>query len=290
MSAISFCPNCGTRVEGDIRFCPTCGTAIPSETAAAPSSGPPQIPPPFAQQPAPPPRKGFPGGQSALIGVVLVVVALIAGIVIVSSSGGGDERSAPGGPVATATTPPPSDTTVSPTVPVSPTATATLAPTPSATAPANPGLTLGPTCSNDAYGYQVAYPQGWYTSGNGDLKCQYFDPEAFVLAPDTEVVGIAVTILPAYEKYQPTVGGFIDPAFASVIAVEETTVGGRRATRLESKATGNGFYEKGTLTYGYVVNLGGYGFSIVTSGMPGPDYETNKAAVDLMAGSLSFYA
>jgi hypothetical protein len=38
------------------------------------------------------------------------------------------------------------------------------------------------------------------------------------------------------------------------------------------------------------VNLGGYGLASITSGRPGDEYETNRLAIDLMAGSMSFFA
>ncbi len=64
-------------------------------------------------------------------------------------------------------------------------------------------------------------------------------------------------------------------------------VEGRQARVYELDATGDGFYAKGVREYVFVVDRGGKGaLPIETVGQPGPDYEANRAIVDLMAGAI----
>jgi hypothetical protein len=212
-------------------------------------------------------------------------VAVVAVVGVVFATRGDEATSASSTPIATT-----SSTAATPT----PTTSASAAsPSPAPTGSVVPGggaLVLGSSCTNDQFGYQIGYPQGWHASEGPEFGCQFFDPAPLDITANSEVVGIAVGIILPYDRYGRTVSSFEDPYSSKLVSLNQTTVSGLAATVIETEATGNGFFPQGTMTYAYVVNLGGYGLAVSTSSMPGDEYETNKQAIDLMVGSMSFFA
>ncbi|HYI65719.1 MAG TPA: hypothetical protein VEW95_02220 [Candidatus Limnocylindrales bacterium] len=143
---------------------------------------------------------------------------------------------------------------------------------------------LGQDCTNPDDGYSVAYPTGWYANervegGEADdvAACRFFSPEEFVVVPASQATNIAVAI--GVQQDGPPTSG------------EQTTVGERPATRIESVAPEGGFEPAGTQTYAYWIDLGD-GTWLLASTSDGPnwtgDYEENKATLDAMMESLAF--
>ena len=143
---------------------------------------------------------------------------------------------------------------------------------------------LGQDCTNPDDGYSVAFPTDWYANervegGESDdvAACRFFSPEEFVVAPASQATNIAVAI--GVQQDGPQASG------------EQTTVGGRPATRIESVAAEGGFEPAGTQTYSYWIELSD-GTWLVASTSDGPnwvgDYEENKAILDAMMESLTF--
>lgn len=143
---------------------------------------------------------------------------------------------------------------------------------------------LGQNCTNPDDGYSVAFPTGWYANervegGDADdvAACRFFAPDEFVVAPASQATNIAVAI--GVQQDGPPASG------------EQTTVGGRQATRIESVAAEGGFEPAGTQTYSYWIELGD-GTWLVASTSDGPNwvgnYEENKATLDAMMESLTF--
>lgn len=143
---------------------------------------------------------------------------------------------------------------------------------------------LGEECANPDDGYAVAYPTGWHVNervegGESEdvAACRFFSPDDFVVAPASQAAGIAVAI--GVQQDGPRASG------------EQTTIGGRPATRIESVAADGGFEPAGTQTYSYWIELGD-GTWLVASTSDGPnwvgDYEENKATLDAMMESLAF--
>ena len=143
---------------------------------------------------------------------------------------------------------------------------------------------LGEECANPDDGYTVAYPTGWHMNervegGESEdvAACRFFSPEEFVVAPASQATDIAVAI--GVQQDGPQATG------------EQTTIGGRPATRTESVASDGGFEPAGTQTYSYWIELDD-GTWLVASTSDGPnwvgDYEENKATLDAMMESLTF--
>lgn len=143
---------------------------------------------------------------------------------------------------------------------------------------------LGQNCTNPDDGYRIAFPTGWYVNervdgGESDdvAACRFFSPDEFVVAPASQATNIAVAI--GVQQDGPQASG------------EQTTVGGRPATRIESVASDGGFEPAGTQTYSYWIEFGD-GTWLVASTSDGPnwvgDYLQNKATLDAMMESLTF--
>ncbi len=274
------CPTCGSANEAGDSFCFSCGHRLDKPTA-------PQPPPTAPQPPPTAPRTPWGLPRGLLIAIGIAGVAIVGVLVVVFATSGKKSTSASPSPIVT--TAPPTTASQTQTPSVSSSAPPSAQPTESVV-PSGGALVLGSTCTNDQYGYQVGYPQGWYASEGSEFGCQFFDPAPLDITPNTEVVGIAVSILLPYDRYGRTVSSYEDPYSSNPVSHGQTTVGGLRATVIETEATGNGYFPQGTMTYAYVVNLGGYGLALITSGMPGEEYETHKQVIDLMVGSMSFFA
>jgi hypothetical protein len=143
-------------------------------------------------------------------------------------------------------------------------------------------------CENLTDGYQVEFPDAWYTNtAIGDVEpCSWFSP-TFYTVPDPSRVPpeIAITI----RRFDVPFG-----VFEEEISREEGIVGATQpAYRIEYRgAEGNGgnmppdFRE-----YAYVVQLGpsfdeGPFLVLVTSTDMGGDYELNKAVMDRIVATM----
>jgi hypothetical protein len=75
-----------------------------------------------------------------------------------------------------------------------------------------------------------------------------------------------------------------------VLARRETTVLGRRAVRVETEATGEGFEDRGVKVTSWVVDRDGAAFFVRTTGFPGKgDYATRQATLDRAVETLVFF-
>jgi hypothetical protein len=174
---------------------------------------------------------------------------------------------------------------------VEPTATPTTEPTasPTPTTAGEPGeLTVAPnpeadtlflerdTCENLRDGYQLEFPEDWYT--NTEIgrfpPCIWFSPDFYTVPDPTQVPDeIAIEI----EYMEGDSGSFEDP-----ISREFVVVGGQDAVRVE--------YED---SYLYQIQLGrtpeeGPNLVVRTTTEMGGDYELNKAVLDRMMATIEF--
>lgn len=148
-------------------------------------------------------------------------------------------------------------------------------------------------CANEVEGFAIAYPKGWYTDElSPEQACSFFDPEPFEIVEGSE---FPPTALEAHSlgvdqrSFEQVVKDFTNPMFERLVAREDTTVAGFPAVRLETVATGEGLYEKGTLTYGYIVDRDGDPFLVRTTIAHREDAESRKLIVDEAAESLRFF-
>ena len=181
---------------------------------------------------------------------------------------------------ASATAEPTQAATAEPTATSEPTPSPPPAPDgsfePAANAEADALFLARDECQNLRDGYQLIYPDEWYT--NTEFRdvapCSWFSPTTYEVDDSGEVPDeIAITI----EWMPGDSGSFEDP-----IRREFGTVGGQNAVRVE--------YED---SYLYQIQLGptpeeGPNIVASTSRDMGGDYELNKAVLDRMTLTIEF--
>lgn len=209
-------------------------------------------------------------------------------------------------PTASPTATPTSKPTPSPTATAAPTPTATAAPTagPSAapsgsTAPTvAPPASIPPTAScaltvpPGTVNATIVYPKNWFTvTEPASAACRYFDPAPITVPADPATLTTAVMIQPdPAASYQDALTTATNPTAWNVLTNQPVTVSGLPATRIQATSTaGSTGFPVGVTRYGYLINVGGRGVWIETSGTVGSAaYTTNMSVVDLMASKSTF--
>ena len=211
-------------------------------------------------------------------------------------------------PTASPSATPTAKPTPSPTATAAPTPTATAAPTaaPSAAASGTPAPTVAPpasipptaTCQLTVppatQAATIVYPANWFTvTAPPTAACRYFDPAQITVPADPSTLKTAVMIQadPA-ATYQAALTAATNPTAWNVLTNQPVTVSGLPATRIQATSTaGSTGFPVGTTRYGYLINVGGKGVWIQTSGTVGDAaYTTNMSVVDLMASKSTFPA
>lgn len=161
-------------------------------------------------------------------------------------------------------------------------------PTLSPTASLSPTTTARPaedteTCTNEELGYAVAYPADWHTNdGTVAPACSHFDPGPVTLTEGTEP-DTAISLYRTGTSYQQVVDSFDD-----ALSRDSALVDGREAVAVTDRSTGEAEASAGTLSYAWVVDLGGRPLLGVTRQGPDRDYTRNTEILDLIMGSLDF--
>ena len=243
-----------------------------------------------------------------------ILVALVRPSALEPSPGPSGSATPTASPTPTATTAPSATATPKPTPSPSPTATAaptptaTAAPTaaPSAAASGTPAPTVAPpasipptaTCQLTVppatQAATIVYPANWFTvTAPATAACRYFDPAQITVPADPSTLSTAVMIQadPA-ASYQAALTAATNPTAWNVLTNQPVTVSGLPATRIQATSTaGSTGFPVGTTRYGYLINVGGRGVWIQTSGTVGnAAYATNMSVVDLMASKSTFPA
>lgn len=252
--------------------------------------GPPVPPPVSAPMPPPlpppaPPRSGSkqPMWLFAAIGLAVVVAAAI---LVVRS--GDEDGSAVGASPSSSPSFEPSPSRSSPTA--EPSATAEPSPTeapPSGTTAS--GVPLGASCFYPRGSYGIDYPSGWFTPTQRAWVCQLFDPQPFVVEPNTEPPIVAVTVYVEDFPLEELLPAVTDPAFYEVLSTEQGTFGdaARPGTAVETVQIAELFFPAGTRTYSVLIDLLDRTIVVSTNDLALTDYEQNKQVVLAMAQSLS---
>ncbi|HET9724115.1 MAG TPA: hypothetical protein VFR44_09770 [Actinomycetota bacterium] len=160
-------------------------------------------------------------------------------------------------------------------------------PAPSPT-PTVPTIAAGPLpegwrrCVNDEKGWSIGYPAAWFTTDRytdpftGDTKrqpssaCMLFDPRRFMIPGDGEPPETALQVSLASGPVEMMIGYLLDPTYWRLLAREEAVVLGMPAVRLEVESLGGSLELKGTLRYGWMVDLGdNRSFSVFAVAQPG---------------------
>ena len=143
-------------------------------------------------------------------------------------------------------------------------------------------------CENRRDGYQLEYPDEWYT--NTEYRdfppCVWFSPTSYETDGDEVPAEIAIII----EWVASDVG-----SFEQELSREEGEVGGQAAVRTEhAGAAGNGgMMPPEWRSYRYVIQLGrtseeGPNLIVTTTNEMGGDYELNKAVLDRIMTTIEF--
>ena len=143
-----------------------------------------------------------------------------------------------------------------------------------------------PVCINAQRGYSVGHPVGWHTA----YGCRYLDPEPLDIPPNTDGFFSAVAVMDGDTSFDQARQRSTD-RFLVIASREETTIGGRRAVRYESQATGEGLFDKGSRLYSVVIDNDGRAFEVLTVWFPGTstsEYQLRKGIVDEMVKTVRF--
>lgn len=142
-------------------------------------------------------------------------------------------------------------------------------------------------CVNRADGYVIRYPASWeVNSAEIVAPCSLFDPEPIEIPVASEIpLDIAVVIGVEPVAFQTLSG---DALGRRDLSRERTTVGGRRAVRIESETTGEGLHDAGIRFHRVVVDLGDRTFVAATYDVGSPSYEAKHAILDQMMATVRF--
>ena len=153
-----------------------------------------------------------------------------------------------------------------------------------ATTPAAPAAWA--RCTNAERAYSIGHPAGWHTA----YGCRYFDPAPLDIPPQTDGFFSAIMALDSDTTFEEARRRSND-RWVVIVSREEATVGGRRAVRYETQATGEGLFEKGSRLYSCVIDRAGRSFEVITAWFPGTstvEYQGRKNMVDAMAETVQF--
>jgi hypothetical protein len=231
-------------------------------------------------------------------------LVMIIGLVLVACGGGTDPT-----PTVVPTQVPTPEATAelspepTPDATPEPTAEPTAAPTPTPSRAGEPGgftvrtnaeadaLFLTPdTCSNPRDGYEVTFPDDWWTNTEigRNPPCVWFSPTYYTV-PDPTVVPaeIAITI-----EYMTGDHG----SFEELLSNDAVVVGGQPAVRTEwAGALGEGGQKPAEWRmYVYQIQLGpspeeGPNLVVITTTEMGGDYELSQAILDRMMATIEFF-
>ena len=144
------------------------------------------------------------------------------------------------------------------------------------------------TCENRRDGYQLQFPDDWYT--NTEYRnfppCVWFSPTFYETDGDAVPPEIAITI-----EWVPGDVGF----FNEELSREEGEIGFQPAVRIEEAGAGSegSEFPPEWRGYSYVIQLGptpeeGPNLLVTTTNEMGGDYELNKAVLDRILATIEF--
>jgi hypothetical protein len=211
------------------------------------------------------------------------------------TSGAGAVTTTPAAGGSTASAAPPSTPSSTP-VATTPTTVgapvATLGPTiPATAAPTTAAIALDAQCSSSTYGWNVAYPASWFTpdATAASWECAAFDRSPVVVADNSEI-DAAITISFSERTATDSYAELTTGATSDILAESTSTVGPYSAVRLETRATGDGYWPAGTLIVDYIVDRGGWATVLIEGvGPDDPTYVEVRAVVDAIAAHMTFW-
>lgn len=145
-------------------------------------------------------------------------------------------------------------------------------------------------CADATAGYRIGYPAGWHTAGLGAGKvCMLFDPKPIVITPGSEYPLVRLEVVATGADYAEIVAARVHKDYFAVTTRKDVTVAGRKALLIETVANGeDGLFGKGTIVYGYVVDVDGKAFIIQTAMKSDADAAAARRTIDTAASTLRF--
>lgn len=142
-------------------------------------------------------------------------------------------------------------------------------------------------CVDRSRGFSVSYPAGWHVNAADVLPpCSLFHPEPFDVPVNSEVpIDIAVLLDIEPIKFETAVH---EDAGRRDLSLEETTVDGREAVRIEGETTGEGLHDRGIRLYQYFVNLGDSTMLAVTYDAGPVPFTEKRRVLDSIMSSVEF--
>lgn len=111
-------------------------------------------------------------------------------------------------------------------------------------------------CANTQQGFQLNYPQDWFTTYNTpDQKCIFFAPYSFVVPADTTSfpIPIKIEVLKPTE-WLPTVSFYENPNdFHNFVTEQNIALGGKAVKKIELTSTGTQGSPRGSIITVYLV-------------------------------------
>lgn len=136
-------------------------------------------------------------------------------------------------------------------------------------------------CVNDRQGWSIGYPQAWFTTSKytdpltgktevrPDSACTLFDPNEFTIPRDGEPPDTALQVGISTSPLDAVVDDLTDPTYWRTLSREDWSVIGMPAVKLEVAGRGGGLVLKGTLRYGWVIDLAPGSFLVFAVALPG---------------------
>lgn len=162
---------------------------------------------------------------------------------------------------------------------------------PGPAAPPSQDVSLTNECSNPEWGYTIAFPSGWHVyQGETQTRtpCQHFHPEPFTQGGQFDSHSRAVSIRAEHASLNAVREERLSlPWFRDHVQVEDTTVDGQAAVRIESVMGGQAPAPEDSRQYTTLIDAGERTLKVETlENAADVDYETAKAVHDRMVDSL----
>ena len=103
-------------------------------------------------------------------------------------------------------------------------------------------------CSNTVFGFQVVYPNDWFTTYNIDnQKCTFFAPYSFVVPQETDKFFVPIRIeVVKIDDWPNTVKFYENPNdFQNILSVQNAEIGGKAVKKIKASSTGTSTQKKG---------------------------------------------
>lgn len=148
-------------------------------------------------------------------------------------------------------------------------------------------------CSNMTYGFEVSYPNDWFTTYNTeDQKCLFFAPYSFVVPQDTHDSFVPIKIEAVNPDDWPGVVKFYENPndFQNVISNKNIEINGQSIRQIEAVLTGFGEGAKGLVKLTYLVFNSKTPIAFVYEQTNGDENaEKNKRILEDIVRSLRYF-